>query len=171
MKPSVFIVIFIVLLKGPLFAQVTGARLQASGLTCALCAKSIFTNLSALPFVDSVDTDLEAAAFLIKFKRDKDVDPKLLRKKVEDAGFFVSELTLEMILRQQSLTNDVEVVSSGSTYQFVGVKSGIADGMLKVQLIDKGFLSAKEHKKLASVAKQDQDQDFYSSVFRVRVIK
>jgi len=171
MKPSVIIVIFIVLLKGPLFAQVTGARLQASGLTCALCAKSIFTNLSTLPFVDSVDTDLEAAAFLIKFKRDKDVDPKLLRKKVEDAGFFVSELTLEMILRQQSLTNDVEVVSSGSTYQFVGVKSGIADGMLNVQLIDKGFLSTKEHKKLASGAKQDQDQDFYSSVFRVRVIK
>ena len=171
MKPSVFIIVCFFLFQGPLFAQVTGARLQASGLTCALCAKSIFTNLSTLAFVDSVDTDLDASAFLIKFKSGKDVDPQLLRKKVEDAGFFVSQLELEMMLRQQSLTNDIEVVSSGSTYQFVGVKPGIVDGKLKVQLIDKGFLSAKELKKLAPRAKEDQDQDFYSSVFRVRVVK
>lgn len=171
MKPSVFILICFLLFQGPLFAQVTGARLQASGLTCALCAKSIFTNLGSLPFVDSVDTDLDASAFLIKFKPEMDVDPKLLRKKVEDAGFFVSQLDLEMMLRQQSLKNDIEVVSSGSTYQFVGVKSSIVDGMLKVQLIDKGFLSAKERKKLASNAREDQDQDFYTNVFRVRVIK
>ena len=171
MKPSVFIVICFFLFQSPLIAQVSGAKLQASGLTCALCAKSIFTNLSALAFVDSVDTDLEASAFMIKFKPEKNVDPTQLRKKVEDAGFFVSQLELEMTLHQQTLTNDVEVVSSGSTYQFVDVKSGIIDGKLKVQLIDKGFLSAKELKKIAPRTKEDQGQDFYSSVFRVRVIK
>jgi copper chaperone CopZ len=171
MKPSMFIVICFFLLQNPLFSQVTGARLQASGLTCALCAKSIYTNLIALPFVDSVNTDLEASAFLIKFKPEKDVDPALLRKKVEDAGFFVSQLELEMMLRQKSLSNDVEVVSSGSTYQFVGVKTSVVDGKLKVQLIDKGFLSAKELKKIAPRAKEEQGQDFYSSVFRVRLVK
>jgi len=171
MKLSVFIVISFFIIQSPLLAQVTGARLQASGLTCALCAKSIFTNLSALPFVDSVDTDLNASAFLIKFKSEKDVDPQQLRKKVEDAGFFVSQLELKMLLGQQSLSNDTEVISSGSTYQFVGVKSGKVDGTINVQLIDKGFLSAKEYKKLSTSTKGLDDQGSDSNVFRVRIIK
>jgi len=62
-------------------AQIQSANLQASGLTCALCAKSIFTNLSALSFVESVDTDLNASAFELKFKPGLGVDPEALRKK------------------------------------------------------------------------------------------
>ena len=155
----------------PVHSQVTAAKLQASGLTCALCAKSIFTNLSALPFVDSVDTDLNASAFLIKFKSNKDVDPQMLRKKVEDAGFFVSDLELQIQLNNQPVANDAVVKSSGSAYQFKGVKSATLDGSIKVQLIDKAFLSAKEYKKLSAGQKSLIDEVANPNVFSVRVIK
>ncbi|MEN9952821.1 MAG: hypothetical protein RLZZ520_1089, partial [Bacteroidota bacterium] len=44
-------------------AQIKKATLQASGLTCAMCAKSVYVNLTSLSFVDSVTTDLNASAF------------------------------------------------------------------------------------------------------------
>lgn len=152
-------------------SQVISAKLQASGLTCALCAKSIFTNLNTLVFVDSVDTDLNASAFLIKFKSNKDVDPQMLRKKVEDAGFFISDLELQIEFDNQPFVNDGVVNSSGSSYQFKGIKSTILNGLIKVQLIDKGFLSAKEFKKISTGQKSSTIQVGNSNIFSVRVIK
>jgi hypothetical protein len=49
-------------------AQITKATLQASGLTCALCAKAVYTNLTSLPFVDNVDTDLNNCSYLTTTK-------------------------------------------------------------------------------------------------------
>ena len=152
-------------------SQVTSAKLQASGLTCALCAKSIFTNLSTLAFVDSVDTDLNASAFLIKFKSNKDVDPQMLRKKVEDAGFFISDLEFQMQFNNQPVVNDGVVNSSGSSYQFKGFKSTTLNGLIKVQLIDKAFLSAKEFKKISADHRSSTNQVGNSNIFSVRVIK
>lgn len=79
MKYIVMLGFCLAMINRPAEAQLTAATLQASGLTCALCAKSIYTNLSALPFVDSVDTDLNASLFLIKFKSSATVDPDLIR--------------------------------------------------------------------------------------------
>ena len=69
------------------FSQINKACLQASGLTCALCAKSIYSNLTSLGFIDSVDTDLETSSFLIVFKPGAKLDIDAIRNKVEDAGF------------------------------------------------------------------------------------
>ena len=89
-----FILGFFLLLHGAAFSQVTKASLQASGLTCAMCARSVFKNLESLPFVDQIDTDLEKSVFLIRFKPDMTVDADQIRQKVEDAGFSVAGLTL-----------------------------------------------------------------------------
>ena len=80
------------------FSQISKASLQASGLTCAICAKSIYTNLTSLDFIDSVDTDLETSSFLIVFRPGAKLDIEAIRKKVEDAGFSVSKLEIESII-------------------------------------------------------------------------
>lgn len=131
-------------------AQFTGATLQASGLTCALCAKSIYTNLTALPFVENVDTDLNASSFLISFKSGKEVSPELLRKKVEAAGFSVSNLVLNYEAKGQSIQQEVPVKIDNAYYHFVQSKSRTLSGSVQIQLIDKGFVGLKEYKKLNS---------------------
>lgn len=127
----------------PAKAQVTGATLQASGLTCALCAKSIYTNLSALPFVDSVDTDLNASSFLIKFKTGTAVDPDMIRKKVEDAGFSVSMMQLDFMLTKGNIENDNLIKGSGRNYEIVGGKPNRTEGMVKLQVVEKIFYRQK----------------------------
>jgi copper chaperone CopZ len=131
-------------------SQVKEAVLQASGLTCALCAKSIFTNLSSLPFVANVDTDLNASSFLISFKEDSQVDPQLLRKKVEDAGFFISDLQLKVDVKNKSLGADSFLKESGMYYHVVSGKNENFNGMLTIQVIEKEFLTAKAFKKFSA---------------------
>jgi len=69
-------------------AQIRQAKLQASGLTCALCAKAVYANLESLPFIQKIDTDLNGSAFILEFNG-KQIDLDAIRKKVEDAGFRV----------------------------------------------------------------------------------
>ena len=89
MKKNIFILGF---LLGSFIsqAQVVQASLQASGLTCAMCAKSVYKNLEALSFVEKIDTDLDNSTFLLNFKEGMRLDADQIRKKVEDAGFSVA---------------------------------------------------------------------------------
>ena len=151
-------------------AQVTAATLQASGLTCALCAKSIYTNLSALPFVDSVDTDLNASSFLMKFKTGTAVDPDMIRKKVEDAGFSVSMMQLDFMLTKGNIENDNLIKGYGRNYEIVGGKPNRTEGMVKLQVVEKNFLSPKDYKKLAASLKLDA-KEASDQFIRVRIIK
>jgi len=134
-------------------AQIQSANLQASGLTCALCAKSIFTNLSALSFVESVDTDLNASAFELKFKPGLEVDPEALRKKVEDAGFSVSKLVLRFLANKQKIDNNGFLSIGKFNYHFVQVKDAVYNGEINIQIIDKEYLAAKDYKKKISGVK------------------
>lgn len=134
--------------------KITAATLQASGLTCALCAKSIFTNLSSLSFVDNVDTDLNASSFLITFKKGQEINPGLLKKKVEDAGFFVSNLSFDFTASNQTINQEHPIKIGKSLFHVVNIKSKVLDGPSKWQIIDKGFVGAKELKKLMASIKQ-----------------
>lgn len=136
-------------------AQIKKATLQASGLTCAMCAKSVYTNLTSLSFVDSVSTDLNASAFEIKFKEGQHVDPEALRKKVEDAGFSVSQLHLEFDADNHKIEHDTHVKVGNSYYHFVNVKSNEYNGPITLHIIDKEYLTAKDHKKIVGGSNLD----------------
>lgn len=133
-------------------AQVTGARLQASGLTCAMCARSVFKNLETLPFVDSVDTDLEQSAFLLRFKADATVDPDQIRKRVEDAGFSVASLHLRASLSGQALKPDGHVRLSGRSYHILPHPDAMTGGEASLLVVDKSFLPAREMKRYAGLS-------------------
>lgn len=72
-------------------AQVTKVYLQASGLTCSMCSNSINKALKTLDFIDKVDADIKNYTFEISFKANSIVDFDKIKKKVEDAGFSVSD--------------------------------------------------------------------------------
>jgi copper chaperone CopZ len=139
----------------PSIAQVTKARLQASGLTCAMCAKSVYKNLESLSFVDKIDTDLEKSAFLISFKPGASVDADQIRKKVEDAGFSVAGLSLTAQFNGQELKNDQHVTIGGQVFHFVGISSQVVDGEKQFNLVDKGFLTPKDAKKYTNATSMD----------------
>lgn len=128
-------------------AQFSQARLQATGLTCALCSKSIHQALGKLSFVESVQPDLKSSSFDLRFKVGQPVSVASMRTAVEDAGFFIGELTLQMerSLSEQE-TVDGALVDQGTTYRIEG-KLGQSK---TVQVIDHGFMSDKEFKRLSA---------------------
>src|SRR5437588_10406331 len=74
-------------------AQVAKVSLQASGLTCSMCSKSINKSLLTLDFIDKVDANIKTSTFEITFKHADKVDFDKLKGKVEDAGFSVARFT------------------------------------------------------------------------------
>jgi copper chaperone CopZ len=135
------------------FSQISKASLQASGLTCALCAKSIYTNLSSLNFIDSVDTDLETSTFLIVFKPAAKIDIDAIRKKVEDAGFSVSKLLLRIDQGGLTIGHDKKIKIGDNVFHFIDVKTQSAASSFEIRVIDQKFVSAKEFKKLTAGSK------------------
>ena len=134
-------------------AQISKASLQASGLTCALCSKSIFDNLQQLPFVDSVDTDLNASVFLIFFKPGVLVDIDMLNKKVEDAGFSVASLRVTAEFSNKLVEDDSHVSLDGQVFHFVNIGPRTLNEKVELTIIDKHFVSSKEFKKYSSMTK------------------
>ena len=135
------------------FSQINKSSLQASGLTCALCAKSIYTNLTSLDFIDSVDTDLETSSFLLVFKPGSKLDINAIRKKVEDAGFSVSKLMLRVDQGGLSIGNDQKIRIGDNVFHFIDVKTQQSPSSFEIRVIDQKFLTAKEFKKMTSGSK------------------
>ena len=135
------------------FSQISKATLQASGLTCAFCAKSIYTNLTSLECIDSVDTDLETSSFLIVFKPGIKLDIDAIRRKVEDAGFSVSKLLLRVDQGGLSIGHDQKIRIGDNVFHFIDVKTQQSPSSFEIRVIDQKFLSAKEFKKLTSGSK------------------
>lgn len=125
-------------------AQIQGATLQASGLTCAMCSNAIHKSLSQLPFIESIEPDLEKSAFIVQFKPGAVVDFDAMRKKVEDAGFFVARLEV-------SARFNGEKVQKGQVMRFQNMQFWIAETSATVlqgehhfTILDKSFVPAKE---------------------------
>lgn len=136
-------------------AQFNKGTLQASGLTCALCAKSIYTNLTSLPFVKEVDTDLNASAFVIVFKEGADVDPDALAKKVEDAGFSVASLKLNIARDLLKVRKDAHINLGGRVFHFVNLKSETLSAGSELRIIDQHFVTGKEFRKFSALSKME----------------
>ena len=67
------------------YGQLHTARIQATGLTCALCSKAIYKSLEKLSPIEKVTADIKSSTFSIQFKKDAAVNPDELKAAVEDA--------------------------------------------------------------------------------------
>jgi copper chaperone CopZ len=128
-------------------AQVKKATLQASGLTCSMCSNAINKSLKSLPFVQNVVPNIKNSSFEVTFKSDAIVDFDEIKAKVEDAGFFVSNLSATINFTNTAIENDSEATMQDLQFHFLNVKKQVLIGEHKIRLLDKGFVSNKEFKK------------------------
>ena len=149
------IVIILALFCFTVNAQVTKVSLQASGLTCSMCSNAINKSLKSLDFVDKVDANIKNSTFDISFKSNTTIDLDKLKKKVEDAGFFVANLTATINFDNVAIANDTQVNVGNDVFHFLNVKAQTLSGSKTIRLLDKGFVSAKEYKKNSSLTKME----------------
>ncbi len=136
-------------------AQFTGARLQATGLTCAMCSNAINKALEKLPFVQTVRSDIRNSAFNIQFRKDSDVDPDEIKKAVENAGFAIGKLSITGNFDNVSVKNDEHIRIGNKNYHFLNITGQVLDGERTITLADKDFVTDKEFKNFKSATKMN----------------
>ncbi|MES2704943.1 MAG: heavy-metal-associated domain-containing protein [Bacteroidota bacterium] len=148
-------IIAIVMLLGSICtqAQIRSASLTASGLTCSMCSKSIFKSLSKVPFVKSVDVNVEKSVFVVQFKENEKVDIDAVKKAVVDAGFAVAAMQVTASFDNAEVYNDAHVNVGGSTFHFLNVPKQKLTGDKTITIVDKNYLPAKERKQYAKYTK------------------
>jgi copper chaperone CopZ len=127
--------------------QVNKVTLEASGLTCSMCSNAINKALKALDFVTKVEADIKTYSFEISFKPNTIVDFDLIRKKVEAAGFAVSAFYANISFNNIPVKAGEPVVLQNKTFLFVDTKKQVLNGDKRIKIMDKGFVTAKEHKR------------------------
>ena len=128
----------IMLISTNTFAQISKAEIRATGLTCSMCSNAINKQLKSLPEVVNVETDLNTNTFTVTLKEGNQLSPKVFKEKVEKAGFFIG--TLVITAKPETITK--------STYILVDDKKSNAS-QIQFQVLDKGFVTEKEFKKLS----------------------
>ena len=128
-------------------AQVTKVSLQASGLTCSMCSNAINKSLKTLDFVENVKADVSSSTFEITIKPGTAANFDLLKKKVEDAGFFVAKMIVTLNVNQVEVSNDAHVDIDGKMFHFLNTDKKLINGETSFKILDKGFVSAKEFKR------------------------
>ncbi|RYY49864.1 MAG: copper chaperone [Chitinophagaceae bacterium] len=136
-------------------AQVSKVTLQASGLTCSMCSNSINKALQTLPFVDKVMANIKTSSFDVSFKPGAAVNFDQLKKKVEDAGFFVANLTATANFNNMIVKKDEHYNVGGMNIHFLNANGQVLSGEQTFQVVDKGYVSAKAFKKSQLLTKME----------------
>ncbi|MFM8806002.1 MAG: heavy-metal-associated domain-containing protein [Sphingomonadales bacterium] len=130
------------------FAQFSEAKLQATGLTCALCSKAIHQALEKLPFVQKVSAQIKESSFNIVAKPGASIAPDQIRDAVEEAGFFIGAL----YLTRAATSEAVEVnkpIKDGERYY--AVLEAAQRGEAKTyQILNEHFLTEKAYAKISA---------------------
>ena len=149
------VIAILLLLSVSANAQVTKVTLQASGLTCSMCSNAINKALKSVDYIDKVYSNIKTSTFDISFKPGAAINFDQLKKKVEDAGFFVAKFNATMLFDNVTIEEDTHVNIAGTMYHFVHVKNKVLTGEETIQVLDKGYVSAKEFKKNAAYTSMD----------------
>ena len=157
MKTTKIIIAFLMLfaLNKVSAQQISAVEMQVTGLTCSMCSQATEKSLRTLSYVSSVNPDLNKNLFVLTFKKDGNVNLDQLQKKVKDAGFSVGNLTATLNFSQAKVDEDGQVVVGGNVYRFANVKSKVLNGPVKVNVIDKNFISNALFKQKSAQFKLD----------------
>ena len=135
--------------------QINAVEMQVTGLTCSMCSQATEKSLRTLPYVTDVNPDLNKNLFVLTFKKDGTVNFDELQKKVKDAGFSVGNLAATINFNQAKVDEDGQVIVGGNVYRFANVKNKVLNGLVKVNVIDKNFISNSAFKQKSAQLKID----------------
>lgn len=150
-KMKIFFALVISLFVFQTNAQIKKVTIQASGLTCSLCSNAINKSLLSLPSVAKVIPNIKNSSFEIFFNEGSIINYDDLKKKVEDAGFFVAQFNVSIEVHSLVVANDAHLELDGLMYHFLGTGNRTLNGEVELQLLDKGFVPAKVFKKNAKL--------------------
>lgn len=153
MKKLLFIIVLFLAINSQ--AQITKVSLQASGLTCSMCSNAINKSLKTLESVEKVMSNISTSTFEISFKNGAAVNFDELKKKVEDAGFFVSKLTADVSFNNVKAQKDDHLQYAGMNLHFLNSTDQVLNGSRQIQILDKGYVSSKVYKKNQGLTKMD----------------
>jgi copper chaperone CopZ len=173
MKSLKKIVITLILLLSisNVFAQISKVEIVATGLTCSMCSNAINKQLKTLSDVEKVDIDLNSNTFVVFLKKDNQTTPKILKDKVENAGFFVGEMTLFLSFDKQILTENATFKKDGLSFILLDAKTKTLNGEVKLKVFEKGYLTTKAFKKIAkSLQNEGNASDAKENVYRVKIV-
>lgn len=137
-------------------AQISKAEIRAMGLTCSMCSNAINKQLKSLEGVAKVETDLNTNTFTVTQTENNSLSPKVFKESVEKAGFFIGSLIV---------TSNSDIIENAE-YILVN-ETDTASGEVKFQVLDKGYVTDKEFKKLSKSFKKietysvSNEEDFH----------
>jgi hypothetical protein len=78
----------------------------------------------------------------------------MLKERVEKAGFFVGSMIITMSFENLEVTDNLKIEKDGFSMVFIESKTKTLNGESEVKILDKGFVTQKEFKKMSkSLAK------------------
>jgi copper chaperone CopZ len=158
-KKSVLIVILITLFTTASNAQISKAEIRATGLTCSMCSNAINKQLKSMPEVKNVDIDLNTNTFTVSLVENNSLQPSAFKEKVEKAGFFIGSLIV---------TTNSETIKNSSYFIVSGKENNSEE--VQIQILDKGYVTDKEFKKLSKSYKNsltfnnNNENDFHVQI-------
>ena len=160
-KNNIYVLLVsIVLLTGiKANAQISKAEIMATGLTCSMCSNAINKQLKSLPEVVNVETDLNTNTFAVTLKEGNTLSPKVFKDKVEKAGFFIGSLIVTT--KSETIKQDGYVVVNNASS---------TNPEVQIQVLDKGYVTEKEFKKLSKSFKNietyasNNEDDFHIKI-------
>lgn len=144
MKKIFLIIILVVTSNLIAQAEVIKAKVLASGLTCSLCSKATFKQLSTIPQIEKIDVDVKNTSFILEFKKGTTINPEIIKQKIEAAGFSVGNLEFTV----DADVKDNQFTLGNSVYTFINNSKKIDNKTFQVKILHKGFLTPKEYKNL-----------------------
>ena len=151
MRKIISLLMVTLIINTTVFAQVNKVTIQASGLTCSMCSNAINKSLTTLTFVSQIKSNIKESVFELSIKPNAKVDFALIKKKVEDAGFFVARMEAQIVFQEASVAQDTHLEIQGAQFHFLNVKPQTLNGETKIRFLDKGYVTAKEFKKNATL--------------------
>ena len=118
-------------------AQIKSAEVLASGLTCSMCSKAIFKALSSLPFVDTIEVNIETSVYQLNFKKDSAVKIESIRDAVYDAGFAIAKLSITANWKDKNAIKDIVFNDLGYQFQWQIKSNKMLSNSQKVFIVNK----------------------------------
>lgn len=135
--------------------QIVSAEIQVTGLTCSMCSQATEKSLRTLSYVKDVAPDLNKNVFVVSFNANAGVPFDQVQKKVTDAGFSVGRLSATLNFDQAKVDESGQLLLDGNVFRFENVKNKVLNGPVKVNVIDKNFISATAFKQKQAKFKLD----------------
>lgn len=148
MKTKVLLAVLLFTVSMASYSQISKVEIVATGLTCSMCSNAINKQLKALAEVEKVTTDLNTNTFTVELKEGSKISPLRLKQSVEKAGFYVGSMILTIALEKPTLDDNFTTAINDDTYIFVDAASKKLSDVITVKVLDKGFVTSKEYKKL-----------------------